>query len=72
MCSEPRYLRSAFNEIDGVEVSLHEVCLGLAEAAHGEVHPVWEVAECAVPLSTPLVLPLAVNVGPAGSPVILV
>ena len=44
-------------KVDGVEVSLHLVCLRLAEPPHGEVHPVREVAECAVPLCAAPVRP---------------
>ena len=48
------------DEIDGVEVALHLVCLGLAEPPHGEVHLCWEVAESAVTLGTAPVSPESV------------
>ena len=48
------------DEVDGVEVSLHLVCLRLAEPPHGEVHLGWEVAESAVSLSTAPVSPESV------------
>ena len=47
-------------EVDGVEVPLHLVGLGLAEAPHGEVHLGGEVAESAVSLSTAPVSPESV------------
>ena len=50
-------------KVGDVKEALHDLGLGSAQPAHGDVHPCREVAERAVPLVAGRVLPLAVHVG---------